>query len=293
MRADRRSPRRSTKRLPEPDLDDGGPIGRHAAQSVDQQRREILCFLLGVLAAWPHAAGSLVEHVPDEVVAGQFGGVARGFDDGIPSCPRTRWPSSCASVRSQVGSPRWIRKTSSSAYCRHWPHTPAGRSAISDSIGRPRCSLTAVTSRSRVTSPWRGARSRTSPTALVTRRLAGILPLLLRRAGHCRNRDVPAALTACPALAWRYPISPPSAVNANSPPFRPWPRPRSPPSARTAGTSGSPLGNPRALSPLHPASSPVRSPACRFRHGYRIGRDGEDQWWRDVGRHAERRPGRA
>ena len=47
IRADRRSPRRSTKRLPESDLDDRGPIGRHAAQPVDEQRREVLGFLLG------------------------------------------------------------------------------------------------------------------------------------------------------------------------------------------------------------------------------------------------------
>src|SRR6218665_4190957 len=82
MRGDPQSPRWSTKRLPEPHLNDGGPVGGNPAQSVDQERGKILRLLLSLQSTRTHASGALVEHVSDQVIAGKLGGSAGGLHDG-------------------------------------------------------------------------------------------------------------------------------------------------------------------------------------------------------------------
>ena len=62
------------------------------------------------------------------------------------------------------------------------------RSAIFSSIGCPRSSLTASTSRMSDTSPCRGARSSTAPTARVTLRLADINPPFDESTMRCSPR---------------------------------------------------------------------------------------------------------
>ena len=134
-----------------------------------------------------------------------------------------------------------------------------------------------------MTSPLCGARSRTSPTALVTRRLADIFPSSggpslqepCGARGPHRVTCLRLAIADQPAQCGERKQSGQSGHGHAG---------DLAPSARTAGTSRSPLGNPQALSPLHPASTPVRPPAPSISSPAADwpGRGG--QWWRDGGR---------